>query len=558
MNREKMDSRCPLVSVVIPVYNVGGFLEPCLESVLGQTYKNLEVLLMEGKSDDNSLDICVKWAKSDTRISLVSRKDGGLGPARNFGIDMAQGQYIFFVDSDDCLPLDAVETLVDMMQRDSRIDIAAGSYCSIDEAGVRTGCTNLLYEGCDREIEGKEEKERYIRRGVASAWGKLYRTELWKRSGIRMPSVLAEDSAVFPSLVVMADKIVCTDKITYFYRNRADSLFVCASRHLTIYEFIYCYCDYLKSKGLFDEYRSALFRFTYIHLMAWRDRLKPLIPDREEYEKKVEIPFSNAVQECFGVELITDRRILSIGSYNLRFICHRVHPQKGDIHTAFTTTVSQFYNFQAVVQELYHDNSFRQLSLVNDREKKVYQDLANTDSKIKLIIIDFLDDVTDIAVLEDGGILTGPTIFGANNGSLLGGGEAGREAVLPLSELWSNMRSVVAGVVGSAVPQQTAADGGAGMFDRINQLVNGSQAEGVGGSVTKELYNTVNNNSTVNKTSKADNSDNSSKLVFSPQITIQGNASKEDVTSALQMSQADFERMYAEHERQKGRTAFAT
>lgn len=159
---------------------------------------------------------------------------------------------------------------------------------------------------------------------------------------------------------------------------------------------------------------------------------------------------------------------------------------------------------------------------------------------------------------KDGGILTGPTIFGANNGSLLGGGEAGREAVLPLSELWSNMRSVVAGVVSSAVPQQTAADSGAGMFDRINQLVNGSQAEGVGGSVTKELYNTVNNNSTVNKTSKADNSDNSSRVVFSPQITIQGNASKEDVSSALQMSQAEFERMYAEHERQKGRTAFAT
>lgn len=159
---------------------------------------------------------------------------------------------------------------------------------------------------------------------------------------------------------------------------------------------------------------------------------------------------------------------------------------------------------------------------------------------------------------KEGGILTGPTIFGANNGSLLGGGEAGREAVLPLSELWSNMRSVVAGVVGSAVPQQTAADGGAGMFDRINQLVNGGQAEGVGGSVTKELYNTVNNNSTVNKTSKADNSDNSSKVVFSPQITIQGNASKEDVNSALQMSQAEFERMYAEHERQKGRTDFAT
>lgn len=160
---------------------------------------------------------------------------------------------------------------------------------------------------------------------------------------------------------------------------------------------------------------------------------------------------------------------------------------------------------------------------------------------------------------KDGGILTGPTIFGANNGSLLGGGEAGREAVLPLSELWQNMRSVVAGVVGSAVPQPAADSGGAGMFDRIKQLVNGGPTAGSeGGSVTKELYNTVNNNNTVNKTSEANSSDNSSKVVFSPQITIQGNADKKDVESALKMSQQEFDRMYAEHERQRGRTAFAT
>lgn len=159
---------------------------------------------------------------------------------------------------------------------------------------------------------------------------------------------------------------------------------------------------------------------------------------------------------------------------------------------------------------------------------------------------------------KEGGILTGPTIFGANNGSLLGGGEAGHEAVLPLSELWSNMRSVVAGVVGSTVSQPAADSGGAGIFDRIKQLVNGGATAGSeGGSVTKELYNTVNNNNTVNKTSEANTSDNSSKVVFSPQIIIQGNASKEDVNSALQMSQAEFERMYAEHERQKGRTTFA-
>ena len=155
---------------------------------------------------------------------------------------------------------------------------------------------------------------------------------------------------------------------------------------------------------------------------------------------------------------------------------------------------------------------------------------------------------------KDGGILTGPTIFGANGGSLLGGGEAGKEAVLPLSELWSNMKSVVAGVVGS----QPEASGAADMFGRIKQLVEGGQAVGQeGGSVTKELYNTINNNNTVNRTSETSSTDDSQRIVYSPQVIIQGNASKEDVQSALDMSQEKFNQMMAEYNRQNQRTSFA-
>lgn len=156
---------------------------------------------------------------------------------------------------------------------------------------------------------------------------------------------------------------------------------------------------------------------------------------------------------------------------------------------------------------------------------------------------------------RDGGILTGPTIFGASGNSLLGGGEAGHEAVLPLSELWSNMRTVVAGVVGSAPSQNT---GAADAYDKAWQLTKNSGDTPGGGSVTKELYNTVNNTSTIHKTRKADNSDNSQKIVYSPQIIIQGNASQKDVESALGMSQAEFDRMCAERERQRVRTSFDT
>ena len=153
-----------------------------------------------------------------------------------------------------------------------------------------------------------------------------------------------------------------------------------------------------------------------------------------------------------------------------------------------------------------------------------------------------------ISWYKDGGILTKPTIFGESGGSLLGGGEAGKEAVLPLSELWSNMKSIVSGIV-----QQPGTE----MFNQIKQLAGLNSPTAQEESATKELYNTVTNNNTVNRNSEADNSDNSQKIVYSPQITIQGNASREDVESALEMSQAKFNQMMAEYQRQKGRTSFA-
>lgn len=151
---------------------------------------------------------------------------------------------------------------------------------------------------------------------------------------------------------------------------------------------------------------------------------------------------------------------------------------------------------------------------------------------------------------KDGGILTRPTIFGANGNSLLGGGEAGKEAVLPLSELWANMKTVVAGVIGKQP------DSAAAMFEKIKQLTGTMSSGQTVDSVTKQLYNTVTNNNTVNKSSEQNTSNDSQKIVFSPQIIIQGNASKEDVQSALEMSQEKFNAMMAEYQRQNRRTSF--
>ncbi|MCI8508635.1 MAG: glycosyltransferase family 2 protein [Lachnospiraceae bacterium] len=401
-----LEKNRPLVSVIIPVYNVDEYLDICLESVVKQTYSNLEILLMEGKSTDNSLDICVKWLKIDQRISLVSRKDGGLGPARNFGIDMSKGEYIFFVDSDDYLPLDAIELLVAEM-KDNTIDMVAGGHCVVDENGNITEKFDLISRGCDREIAGKKQKERYIRRGIVAVWGKLYRADFWKRTGIRMPAGSAEDAAVFPSIVIMADKIVCIDRPTCYYRVRTDSLFNTVSGTFKIYKILDGYCQYLQENGLFEEYRNVLFYFTCVHLGGWAKRLKEAVASEEEYDTRVQKPFTDSIKKYFGEYPCADKRILGIGSYNLRWMCHKIHPfVKGDIHAAFTTTISQFYNQTAVNGKLVHPNSFRQTSLQDDQTKTVFRNLTHLDRDVKLIILDFLDDLQDIVLLKDGNVLT--------------------------------------------------------------------------------------------------------------------------------------------------------
>ena len=152
--------------------------------------------------------------------------------------------------------------------------------------------------------------------------------------------------------------------------------------------------------------------------------------------------------------------------------------------------------------------------------------------------------------------MTGPTIFGQSGNSLLGGGEAGKEAVIPLSELWSNMRTVMSDVLGAT---QNSNSGAAAVYEGIRALTGKQGGNADQESITRQLYNNVTNNNTntVNRTNQNSSSTDSSRYVYSPNVIIQGNASKEDVQQALDMSQEKFNQHMAEWQRQKGRTSFA-
>ena len=105
-----------LVSAIIPVYNVEKYICECIESVINQTYKNLQIIIINDGSIDNSKNLCNKYANKDNRIIIVNKKNGGAASAKNIGIDIAEGDYIAFLDGDDYLNLDAIEYMVNLIE----------------------------------------------------------------------------------------------------------------------------------------------------------------------------------------------------------------------------------------------------------------------------------------------------------------------------------------------------------------------------------------------------------------------------------------------------------
>ena len=114
------------ITVIVPVYNVEHYLEKCLDSLINQTYKNLEIIVINDGSTDNSGEICQEYAQKDNRIVYIEKENGGLSDARNVGLDKMTGSYVTFIDSDDWVELDYVEILYKKII-EYQADIAVGN-----------------------------------------------------------------------------------------------------------------------------------------------------------------------------------------------------------------------------------------------------------------------------------------------------------------------------------------------------------------------------------------------------------------------------------------------
>lgn len=209
-----------LISIIVPVYNVEKYIEKCVNSIINQTYKNIEIILVDDGSKDRSGEICDELKLKDNRIKIIHKQNGGLSDARNAGMKIANGNYIGFVDSDDYIKEDMFETLYELCKKYNS-DISIVSYYEIyhDKViGVRD--SKKLYEL--NKIDAM--KEILIDRAIQSyAWNKLFKRELFEQ--IEFPTNKNfEDIATTLLLFERADKVVLLEDPKYYYVRRDDSI----------------------------------------------------------------------------------------------------------------------------------------------------------------------------------------------------------------------------------------------------------------------------------------------------------------------------------------------
>lgn len=251
----------PLVSVIVPVYRVEAYLEECVESILGQTYTNLEVWLVDDGSPDNCPVLCDAFAQRDPRVRVIHKANGGVSSARNAALDVCTGEYITFVDSDDAIHPQAVERLLAACL-EAEADMAMGELRSLEENGALR--PENPADRLNREVFGPEEAFRRMTVEheiyFSIVWGKLYRRAVFTELRFSVGR-LHEDEMIQHRLCGACGRIAAVGEPVYHYRTRGGSISQSAFTIRRMEDLAAAYWDrylYLKERGYPRYARDAL------------------------------------------------------------------------------------------------------------------------------------------------------------------------------------------------------------------------------------------------------------------------------------------------------------
>lgn len=331
------------VSVIVPVYNCEAYIDRCLMSLMGQTYKNLEILLMVGFCSDGSLEKCISMQKKDERIIVVSRKDSSLGDARNYALKVATGEYVAYLDADDYYSQDYIEQMITPLEEDETIDISCCGYDRFEDSDFSQpyvpGAVGAIGVNFQTYLE-------YIT--DAAVWLKVFRRKWLLDNHIEMFDGCCEDQSLHFVLASLVKKVFFLKQPLYHYNiGNENSLVRTLKSRLDYADAVEYAIKYLEKQGLFEKNRDSIrnkvcyvfqsfLQETYYHeelVSSCKRFLEKYFPETiEDYEasqtkdthlkEKVVMYGAGADAEVFlkkngpeGISYIVDRNEMLHGSY---------------------------------------------------------------------------------------------------------------------------------------------------------------------------------------------------------------------------------------------------
>jgi glycosyltransferase involved in cell wall biosynthesis len=275
-----------LISVIIPVYNMERYLSRCIDSIIAQTHRDYECILINDGSTDSSPRLCEEYERKDNRIRVIHKENGGLSSARNTGIDNSRGNYIFFLDSDDFVPDYSLETLYSNI---GTADICAGNVYTFsgDYFSIKNS-DKISIKNYTKQVALKNIL--LIKPPYTYAWGKLYKKELF--NNLQYANCLYEDIDLIYKLIDRCVEIRCVNRICYCY-NLGNTTSITASRythaHFSAIENAYKMMDFVvKTYSKYGWAAKYYFCQTNFHIYK-RMLLSVNIPAEDKKEVKYNI-----------------------------------------------------------------------------------------------------------------------------------------------------------------------------------------------------------------------------------------------------------------------------
>lgn len=359
-----------MLSVIVPIYNMSKYLDRCINSLINQNYKKMEIILIDDGSTDNSMEICKYYAEKYTNIRIYSKENTGLGATRNYGIPLAKGEYVGFVDSDDYIDCNMYEHLMNIT-KNNNCDIGV---CGYEEIYSDTKISTYSDVKPDFIIEDDKIEiiKKYLLLKIPTfAWNKIYKRDFLLEFGVKFSEgCYYEDINMVAKALHYCNKVAITENKYYKYFQRNNSIMhTYTEKHLTDYieqisEFYKFICTNYNINEILIELKSSKFRLTYNMLIM----LKVLKKETEVircFEK-----ISNPII-IFGASKAGEiiKYYCDIANADVMFFCDNDKGKRGQIMNGVTIVdvdklvelKTNGYKFNILLASVYYNDIYNQL-----------------------------------------------------------------------------------------------------------------------------------------------------------------------------------------------------